>query len=168
MAGSLEADDCAAIHAPGQRKRSRNVGRPSYRLSGPVPPSNAESPGWALGLLHLSIARTRRAPNPSRCTILFHRRAASMHEIWHQNFDPLGSPVLSTFAAAIPVCTLFYFLAVRRTAAWLAAVYSFAVGIAVALGIFHMPVHMAAGAVADGLVYGWLRIAWILVAAVFI
>jgi lactate permease len=91
-----------------------------------------------------------------------------MNEIWHQNFDPLNNPVLSTIAAAIPVCTLFYFLAVRRTAAWLAAVYSFAIGIAVALGIFHMPVHMAAGAVADGLVYGWLRIAWILVAAVFI
>jgi len=30
-------------------------------------------------------------------------------------------------AAAVPVCTLFYFLAVRRTATWLAAVYSFAV-----------------------------------------
>lgn len=55
-----------------------------------------------------------------------------------------------------------------RTAAWLVAVYLFAVGMAVALGIFHMPLHMAASAVADGLVYGWLRIAWILVAAVFI
>jgi len=31
-----------------------------------------------------------------------------------------------------------------------------------------MPLHMAAGAVADGLVYGWLRIAWILVTAVFV
>src|SRR5580692_5702500 len=92
----------------------------------------------------------------------------TMNEIWHQNFDPVSNPVLSTIAAAIPVCTLFYFLAVRRTPAWLAAVYSFAVGIAVALGIFHMPAHMAAGAVADGLVYGWLRIAWILVAAVFV
>ncbi|HUB84147.1 MAG TPA: L-lactate permease, partial [Rhizomicrobium sp.] len=91
-----------------------------------------------------------------------------MNEIWHQNFDPLGNPVLSTIAAAIPVCTLFYFLAMRRTAAWLAAVYSFAVGIMVALAIFHMPIRMAAGAVADGLVYGWLRIAWILVAAVFV
>jgi lactate permease len=91
-----------------------------------------------------------------------------MNPVWHQNFDPLGNPVLSTIAAAVPVCTLFFFLAVRRTAAWLAAVYAFAVGILVALGIFHMPVQMAAGAVADGLVYGWLRIAWILVAAVFV
>jgi lactate permease len=91
-----------------------------------------------------------------------------MNEIWHQNFNPLGNPVLSTMAAAIPVCTLFYFLAIRRTAAWKAAVYSFIIGILVALGIFHMPVHMAVGAVADGLVYGWLRIAWILVTAVFV
>ena len=91
-----------------------------------------------------------------------------MHQVWQQNFDPLGNPVLSTIAAAVPVCTLFYLLAVRRTPAWRAAVYSFAVGILIALAVFRMPVHMAAGAVADGLVYGWLRIAWILVAAVFV
>jgi len=91
-----------------------------------------------------------------------------MNQVWQQNFDPLGNPVLSTIAAAIPVCSLFFFLAVRRTPAWRAAVYAFAAGLAIALAVFRMPVHMAAGAVADGLVYGWLRIAWILVAAVFV
>src|SRR5450755_445295 len=91
-----------------------------------------------------------------------------MNQPWLQNFDPLGNPVLSTVAAAVPVCTLFYFLAVRRSPAWRAALYAFAAGVVVALTIFRMPVHMVAGAVADGLVYGWLRIAWILVAAVFI
>jgi lactate permease len=91
-----------------------------------------------------------------------------MNQVWQQNFDPLGNPVLSTIAAAIPVCTLFFFLAVRRTPAWRAAVYAFAAGLAIALAVFRMPVHMVAGAVADGLVYGWLRIAWILVAAVFV
>src|SRR5579871_735609 len=91
-----------------------------------------------------------------------------MNQPWIQNFDPLGNPVLSTIAAAIPVCTLFFFLAVRRTAAWLAAIYAFVAGLVVALAIFHMPVVMAVGAVADGLVYGWFRIAWIVVAAVFV
>ena len=91
-----------------------------------------------------------------------------MNQIWQQNFDPLGNAVLSTIAAALPVCTLFYLLAVRRIAAWRAAVYAFVVGIAVALLVFRMPVHMAAGAVAAGLVYGWLRMAWILVGAVFV
>ncbi|HLH20232.1 MAG TPA: L-lactate permease [Bryobacteraceae bacterium] len=91
-----------------------------------------------------------------------------MNQPWLQNFNPLGNPFLSTAAAAIPVCTLFYFLAVRRTAAWLSAVLGFAAAVAVALVVFHMPLHMVAGAVADGLVFGWFRIAWIVVAAVFV
>jgi lactate permease len=87
---------------------------------------------------------------------------------WIQNFDPLGNPYLSTLAAAIPVCTLFYFLAVRRVAAWLAAVAGFVAALIVAIAVFRMPVHMVAGAVANGLVFGWFRIAWIVVAAVFV
>jgi lactate permease len=91
-----------------------------------------------------------------------------MNQPWLQNFNPLGNTVLSTIAAALPVCTLFFFLAVRRVPAWRAAVYAFLVGIGIALAVFHMPVTMVAGAVAQGLVYGWFRIAWIVVAAVFI
>ncbi len=91
-----------------------------------------------------------------------------MAQPWLQNFDPLGNTLLSTLAAAVPVCTLFFFLAVRRTPAWRAAVYSFLAAVAVALAIFRMPPIMVAGAVADGLVFGWFRIAWIVVAAVFV
>lgn len=91
-----------------------------------------------------------------------------MNQPWLQNFDPLGNPWLSTLAAAIPVCTLFYFLAVRRSPAWRAAVYAFGAAVAVALAVFRMPPVMVAGAVADGLVFGWFRIAWIVVAAVFV
>src|SRR5580692_8383260 len=91
-----------------------------------------------------------------------------MNQPWLQNFDPLGNTLLSTLAAAVPVCTLFFFLAVRRAPAWRAAVYSFLAAVAVALAIFRMPPIMVAGAVADGLVFGWFRIAWIVVAAVFV
>lgn len=91
-----------------------------------------------------------------------------MHQPWLQNFNPLGNTFLSTLAAALPVCALFYLLAVRRTAAWLAAVYAFLVAVVVALAVFRMPPVMLAGAVADGLVFGWFRIAWIVVAAVFV
>jgi lactate permease len=91
-----------------------------------------------------------------------------MNQPWLQNFDPLGNTLLSTLAAAIPVCTLFFFLAVRRTPAWRAAVYAFLAAAAVALVVFRMPPIMVAGAVADGLVFGWFRIAWIVVAAVFV
>jgi lactate permease len=91
-----------------------------------------------------------------------------MNQPWLQNFDPLGNTLLSTLAAAVPVCTLFFFLAVRRTAAWKAAVYAFVAAVLVALAVFRMPAIMVAGAVADGLVFGWFRIAWIVVAAVFV
>ena len=36
------------------------------------------------------------------------------------------------------------------------------------LAVFRMPVHMIAGAVADGIAFGWFRMAWIVVAAVFV
>jgi lactate permease len=91
-----------------------------------------------------------------------------MDQPWLQNFNPLGNTVLSTIAAAIPVCTLFFFLAVRRVPAWRAAVYAFVAGLIIALGVFRMPAHMAVGAVAAGVVYGWFRVAWIVVAAVFV
>ncbi len=91
-----------------------------------------------------------------------------MNQQWLQNFDPLGNAWLSTLAAAVPVCTLFYFLAVRRAPAWRAAVYAFVAAVVIALGVFRMPAIMVAGAVADGLVFGWFRIAWIVVAAVFV
>jgi lactate permease len=91
-----------------------------------------------------------------------------MSQLWYQNFDPLGNPWLSTLAAAIPVCTLFFFLAVLRFPAWKAAILAFVAAAAVALLVFHMPLHMVAGAVGSGLVFGWFRIAWIVVAAVFV
>src|ERR1039457_4903179 len=92
----------------------------------------------------------------------------SVNQVWQQNFNPLNNTVLSTVAAAIPVTTLFFFLAVRRSPAWRAALYAFAAALAVALLVFRMPPIMAAGAVADGLVFGWFRIAWIMFASVFV
>jgi lactate permease len=100
-----------------------------------------------------------------------------MHEVWYQSINPVGKylgvpeplgTVLSVTAAAIPVCTLFYFLAVRRTAAWKAAVYAFIAALLMALAVFRMPAQMMAGAVAHGIVYGWFRIAWVMVASVYV
>ena len=91
-----------------------------------------------------------------------------MNQVWYQNFNPLGNQALSTIAAAIPVCTLFFFLAVRRAPAWKAAVYGFIAAAAVALAVFRMPPTMVVGAVADGLVFGLVRIAWMVVGGVFI
>jgi lactate permease len=91
-----------------------------------------------------------------------------MNQPWLQNFNPLGNTWLSAVVAALPVIVLFYFLAVRRSPAWRAAVYAFLAAVAVAVAVFRMPAVMVAGAVSSGLVFGWFRIAWIVVAAVFV
>src|SRR5271165_1875293 len=87
---------------------------------------------------------------------------------WQQIYDPLGNVWLSTLSAALPVCLLFYLLAIRRIPAHLAAIYASLLCIALAAFEFHMPASKIAGAVASGIVYGAVRIGWVLLAAVFV
>ena len=91
-----------------------------------------------------------------------------MNQVWLQNYNPLGNAALSTIVATIPVLLLFYLLAIRRTKAYLAAVYGLAAAVLSALIVFRMPPQMVAGAVSTGIAYGVVRIAWVLWAAVFV
>lgn len=91
-----------------------------------------------------------------------------MSPTWIQNYNPLGSAVLSTLVAAVPVSLLFYLLAIRRTAAWRAALGGFGAALLIALAVFRMPPVMAVGALAHGLVFGVIRVVLTLVGAVFI
>ena len=87
---------------------------------------------------------------------------------WQQIYDPLGNVWLSTLSAALPICLLFYLLAIRRTPAHLAAVFASLLCIALAAFEFGMPFDKIAGAAANGIVYGAIRIGWTLLAAVFV
>jgi lactate permease len=87
---------------------------------------------------------------------------------WVQNYNPLGNQVLSTIVAAIPVCLLFYLLAVRKILAHRAAVYAFLVAVGLAIAVNGMPAPMVGAAVVHGLVFGIVRIAWTLLCAVFV
>ena len=91
-----------------------------------------------------------------------------MPTTWTQNYNPLGNAVASTVVAAIPVVLLFYLLAVRKTIAWRAAVYAFFSAVIIALVVFRMPWPMVTASVGHGLVYAVIRIAWTLIAAVFV
>ena len=87
---------------------------------------------------------------------------------WQQIYDPLGNVWLSTLSAALPICLLFYLLAIKRIPAHLAAVFASLLCIGLAAFEFGMPFEKIAGAAANGIVYGAIRIGWTLLAAVFV
>jgi L-lactate permease len=63
---------------------------------------------------------------------------------------------------------LFGFLAARRAPVWCAAALAWVTAAAVAYGVFHMPSGMIGGAAVTGLVYGVVRLGWMLVAALLV
>src|SRR5258706_57958 len=99
--------------------------------------------------------------------------------MYHQNYNPTGNVVLSTFVAAIPILGLLYFIAVhphrdergvRRLgiAAPFAAFYGVIAALLVACLVFKMPVASAVAAFALGSLSGLLRIISIVLAAMFL
>jgi lactate permease len=87
---------------------------------------------------------------------------------WSQSYDPLGAWPLSTAVAALPVVTLFFVLVALRARVWVAAFCGMLMAIGLALGVFGMPARLAGGAVVAGIVFGFLRIAWIIIASIFL
>jgi lactate permease len=87
---------------------------------------------------------------------------------WPQNYDPLHAWPLSSLVAALPVVSLFFSLVVLKTRVWVAALTGLLVSIALALAVWRMPPVLVASAGALGVVFGLLRIAWIIVASIFL
>lgn len=87
---------------------------------------------------------------------------------WSQSYDPLGSWPASALVSALPVLTLFFVLLVLKRAVWVSALCGMLVAIALSLGVFHMPAPLVGGAVGHGVVFGLLRIAWIIIASLFL
>ena len=88
--------------------------------------------------------------------------------MWRQNYDPLHLWQLSTLVSALPVVTLFFVLVVLKRRVWLSAAAGMGVALALALTIFGMPATMATAACVHGFIFGLLRIAWIIVASIFL
>jgi lactate permease len=87
---------------------------------------------------------------------------------WPQNYDPLGAWQLSTAVSAMPVVSLFVALVVFRTRVWVAALSGLLVAIILSLVVFRMPLAMVVASGAHGVVFGLIRIAWIIVASLFL
>ena len=87
---------------------------------------------------------------------------------WSQIYDPLGSPLLSTLVAAIPIVVLLAALAFFHIQAHLAAGLALLAGGAVACTVFGMPASMAGKAAAYGIASGLFPIGWIVLNIIFL
>src|SRR2546429_4525663 len=87
---------------------------------------------------------------------------------WTQVYDPLGHWWLSTLVAALPILVLFGLLAgLKIKPHWCASAGALR-AILVAVAFFRMRLTLAAMSFAYGVAFGLLKIAWIVVAAVYL
>jgi lactate permease len=87
---------------------------------------------------------------------------------WSQIYDPFNAWPLSTAVAALPVFTLFFVLIVLKQRVWVSALAGMVVAMLLALAVFGMPAPLVGRAAVLGGVFGLLRIAWIIIASIFL
>lgn len=87
---------------------------------------------------------------------------------WQQSYDPLHSWVLSAIVSAIPLGTFFYVFLALKKRVWVAALSGLLAAFVLALGVFRMPPAMIGISALLGILIGWLRLAWIIVASIFL
>jgi lactate permease len=87
---------------------------------------------------------------------------------WTQIYDPLGHWWLSTLVAALPIIVLLGLLAVFKVKPHWCAIAGASTAVIVAILIFHMPISLAVTSFAYGVAFGILKIAWIVLAAVYL
>ena len=88
--------------------------------------------------------------------------------LWQQNYDPAGNIWLSSLIASLPILFFFFALIKLKLKGYLAATYTVAIALLVALFFYKMPVDRALASVVYGFFYGLWPIAWIIIAAVFV
>src|SRR5213080_4835754 len=87
---------------------------------------------------------------------------------WTQVYDPLNNWVLSTLVAALPILVLFGLLAGLRVKPHWCAIAGAGTAVVVAVTIFGMPFPLAGMSFLYGVGFGVLKIAWIVLAAVYL
>jgi lactate permease len=87
---------------------------------------------------------------------------------WTQTYNPLWYWPLSTLVSALPVVTLFFVLVVLRKKVWISALSGMLMAFLLAGVVFRMPVSLIGYSALLGFVFGSLRIAWIIVASIFL
>src|ERR1700723_1365361 len=87
---------------------------------------------------------------------------------WTQVYDPAGIWWVSTLIAALPIVVLFTLLAGLKVKPHWCAIAAAFTAVILATLVFKMPALLAGSAFAYGVAYGILKIAWIVLAAVYL
>ena len=87
---------------------------------------------------------------------------------WQQIYDPFDNRLLSTAVSALPVLSLFFILVVLKKRVWVAALSGLLAAVVLALVVFGMPAALVATAAGHGVIFGLMRIGWIVVASIFL
>jgi lactate permease len=87
---------------------------------------------------------------------------------WTQIYDPFGHWWLSTLVAALPIIVLFGLLAGLKIKPHWCAIAGATTAVAVAIVFFKMPPLLAGLSFSYGVAFGVLKIAWIVLAAVYL
>ena len=89
--------------------------------------------------------------------------------VYTQPLTPVGGSLLLSFLlAALPIAVALLMLGVLRRPAWQAAAAGLLTGLAVAIGVWHMPGSLALNAVAAGAALALLPVMWIVVNALLL
>ena len=86
--------------------------------------------------------------------------------MWQHNYDPLGSLVLSTLVAAVPIVVLLLMIGVLRKPAWMSALAGPRRGAHRRDRRYGMPADLAVSSALMGAAFGLLPIGWIVYWAV--
>jgi L-lactate transport len=82
--------------------------------------------------------------------------------MFHQILAPVaGNLFLSFLVGLLPIAIVLVMLGILRRPAWQAALTGLIVGLLVAIGVWQMPIGLAASATANGMLFGLLPVMWI-------
>jgi len=88
--------------------------------------------------------------------------------IWSQFYDPLGNIFVSALVAAVPALLLLILIAGFNVRIHLAALVALVACLALAIGLYHMPVAYAVAGTVYGAGYGLFPIGWLVLNIIFI
>ncbi|MEO5594283.1 MAG: lactate permease LctP family transporter [Chitinophagaceae bacterium] len=87
---------------------------------------------------------------------------------WTQVIDPFKNIALSAMVAVIPILFIFWALIIKKMKGYKASLIATAIAILIAIFIYGMPVKLALLSTANGALYGFFPICWIVITAVFL